>query len=69
MRYMCLHIFLSIAGCPIDFIIDLGECFVTLVLVAHLVVEAVIKHLVELVSRQVGVCVQHLKTTITNTHI
>ena len=44
-----------------DLVVDLGEGFLAVQLLAHLVVEAMVKHLVELFPRQERVGVQHLE--------
>ena len=48
-----------------DFVVDLREGFLTVEFLAHLVIEAVVKHLVELLASQERVGIQHLEAEAT----
>ena len=55
------HTYALFAGFSVDLVIDFRECFGTVELVPHGVVECVIKHGAELLMRQVRICIQHLE--------
>ena len=51
----------SSAGGAIHFVVDLRECFLTVQLIPHLVIETMIKHFPKLLLTQIGIGIQHLE--------
>lgn len=50
-----------VADFAVDFVIDFRESLPAVQLQAHLVVQGVVEHVVELFAAEVGICIQHLE--------